>query len=85
MDEGDGSIRRIVGKRVRSGKPSVLCTHRPVLPEVFRELSLATGTPAGDYLEDAAYLEPAGFSVVHFSQSNPASGIIAVETHAPRD
>jgi 8-oxo-dGTP diphosphatase len=82
-DEGRGTVREIVGKRVRSRKTAVLCSHRPVLPEILREIALATGTMPGAYLSDAADLDAGGFSVVHLSASNPSSGIIAIETYAP--
>ncbi|MEO7015652.1 MAG: NUDIX domain-containing protein [Leifsonia sp.] len=82
-EEGRGSVREIVGKRVRSRKTAVLCSHRPVLPEILREIALATGTMPGAYLNDAADLDLGGFSVVHLSASNPSSGIIAIETYAP--
>jgi len=55
-----------------------------VLPEIMRELALATGTPLGTYATDAAELEPGAFSVVHLSATNQGSGIISIETHAPR-
>lgn len=77
-------IRELVGKRVRSRKTAVLCSHGPVIPDVLREISLATGTAAGSYMRDAAALEVGEYSVVHLSKSNPASGIIAIETHSPR-
>lgn len=83
-EAGTADIRRVVGKRVRSGKNAVLCSHGPVLPEILREIALATGTTLGAYVEDAADLETGGFSVVHLSSDNPSSGIIAIETHAPR-
>ena len=56
----------------------------PVLPEIMREIALATGTPLGSYVSAAAGLEVGEFSAVHLSASNPSSGIIAIETHAPR-
>ena len=83
-DAGEADIRAVVGKRVRSRKTAVLCSHGPVLPTLMREIALATGTPVGAYVTDAAALETAAFSVVHLSQTNPSSGIIAIETHAPR-
>lgn len=83
-EAGDDEVRRVVGKRVRVGKSAVLCSHGPVLPEIVREIALATGTPLGSYVSDAAGLEAGAFSVVHLSASNPSSGIIAIETHAPR-
>lgn len=84
FDDGAADVRAVIGKRVRSGKTAVLCSHRPVLPEILREMALATGTPIGAYVDDAAHLETGGFSVVHLSKENPSSGIIAIETHAPR-
>lgn len=83
-ESGDDEVRRVVGKRVRVGKSAVLCSHGPVLPEIMREIALATGTPLGSYVTDAAGLEVGEFSVVHLSATNPSSGIIAIETHAPK-
>ncbi|WP_223691601.1 NUDIX hydrolase [Leifsonia poae] len=82
-EEGRALVRDIVGKRVRSRKTAVLCSHGPVLPEILREIALATGTMPGAYLSDAADLDTGGFSVVHLSTSNPSSGIIAIETYEP--
>ncbi|WP_022894097.1 NUDIX hydrolase [Agromyces subbeticus] len=83
-ESGDDEVRRVVGKRVRSGKSAIICSHGPVLPEIMREVALATGTPLGSYVTDAAGLEAGAFSVVHLSATSPGSGIIAIETHAPR-
>lgn len=83
-EAGLDEVRRVVGKRVRSGKSAVLCSHGPVLPEIVREIALATATPLGSYVTDAAGLEPGAFSVAHLSATNSGSGIIAIETHAPR-
>jgi 8-oxo-(d)GTP phosphatase len=83
-EAGHDEVRRVVGKRVRSGKTAVLCSHGPVLPEIMREIALATATPLGSYVTDAAGLEPGAFSVAHLSATNSGSGIIAIETHAPR-
>lgn len=84
FEEGTGDVRGGIGKRVRARKTAVLCSHGPVLPEILREIALATGTTIGAYISDAADLEPGGFSVVHLSADNPSSGIIAIETHEPR-
>lgn len=83
FDGGSANVREIVGKRVRARKTVVLCSHRPVIPEILREIALATGTPIGGYLDEAAELPTGGFSIVHLSKAHPASGIVAVETHAP--
>ncbi|WP_336652074.1 MULTISPECIES: NUDIX hydrolase [unclassified Leucobacter] len=81
-DEGDlSSLRKLVAKVVGRGRNTILCSHRPVLPDLARELALATGSPQGRYLAEAAALPPAGFSVLHFSRSRPEAGIVAVETY----
>lgn len=85
FDAGTADVRSVVGKRVRSGRPAVLCSHRPVIPTIFKEIALATGTVEGTYLSDAAALDPSGFSVVHLSATNPGSGIVSIETYAARD
>jgi 8-oxo-dGTP diphosphatase len=84
-EQGRADIRAVVGKRVRSGKPAVLCSHGPVLPEIMSEIALATGTLRGSYLGSASTLDLAAFSVVHLSATNPGSGIVAIETHTPKE
>jgi 8-oxo-dGTP pyrophosphatase MutT (NUDIX family)/phosphohistidine phosphatase SixA len=83
-EEGRSDARTVIGERVRSRKPAVLCSHGPVLPDVLSELALATGTLRGSYLGSASALEPAAFSVVHLSVDNPGSGIVMIETHEPK-
>ncbi|PRA80794.1 NUDIX hydrolase [Microbacterium sp. MYb66] len=83
-EDGESDLRSVVGRRIRAGKPTVLCSHGPVLPGLLSEIALATGTIQGSYLSSAADLEPAAFSVVHLSATNPGSGIIAIETHIPK-
>ena len=83
-EDGESDLREVIGRRVRAGKPAVVCSHGPVLPGLLSEIALATGTVHGSYLGSAADLEPAAFSVVHLSATNPGSGIIAIETHIPK-
>ncbi|PZU48734.1 MAG: DNA mismatch repair protein MutT [Microbacterium sp.] len=83
-EDGTSDIRAVVGKRVRSRKPAVLCSHGPVLPGILSELALATGTLRGSYLGSASSLDTGAFSVVHLSATNPGSGIVAIETHEPK-
>jgi 8-oxo-dGTP diphosphatase len=75
------AVRAIVGKRVRRGKTSVLCSHGPVIPELLRELALATGTALVTDHSRAANLDTASFSVFHLNAKHPSAGIVAVETH----
>lgn len=81
---GESDVRSVIGKRIRARKPAVLCSHGPMLPDVLTELALATGTMRGSYLGSASALEPAAFSVVHLSATNPGSGIVSIETHEPK-
>jgi len=74
-------LRQLIGRAVRKGRNTLICTHRPVLPDAARELALATGSLPGDYLSEAADLPPGGFSVFHFSSTYPGSGILGVETY----
>ena len=75
------ALRRVVGRRVQKRKSAILCSHRPVLPEIAREISLATGSLPGPYLRESADLPPGGFSVFHLSWERPGAGIIHVETY----
>lgn len=83
-EDGKGDARTVVGRQVRARRPVVLCSHGPVLPDILSELALATGTLRGSYLGSASALDTGGFSVVHLSATNPGSGIVAIETHAPK-
>ena len=81
-DDGDlVELRKLVGKIVAKGRDAVVCSHRPVLPDLARELTLATGSVPGGYLEKSTALPPAGFSVFHFSRTRPGAGILGVETY----
>src|SRR5690606_23890771 len=80
-EQGTEDVRAVVGRRVRSRKPAVLCSHGPVLPRILSALALAPGAPHGSYVDSASSLAVAGFSVVHLSATNPGSGFISFETH----
>ncbi|GAB3601349.1 NUDIX hydrolase [Microbacterium tumbae] len=83
-EDGRADVRAVIGKRVRAGKPAVVCSHGPVLPDILTEIALATGTLRGSYVSSASALEVGAFSVVHLSATNPGSGIISIETHVPK-
>lgn len=81
-DAGDTSaMRKLMGKLVTKRRSTVICSHRPVLPAIARELTLATGSLPGAYLDEATSLPPGGFSVFHFSADRPGAGILGVETY----
>lgn len=79
-DEGI-TVRETIGKVVQKSRTVVICSHRPVLPEIAREIALATGSIHGDYLREAADLPTAGFSVFHLSKDRPGAGILHVESY----
>lgn len=81
-DAGElGGLRELIAAIVSRGKNVLLCSHRPVLPDLARELALATGGRIGAYLEEATTLPTAGFSVFHLSRRHPEAGILSVETY----
>ena len=79
-DESD--VRAVIGKRIRSRKTAVLCSHGPVLPEIVREIALGTATISTRQLAEAADLDVGEFSVFHLSAERPSVGILAVERSA---
>jgi 8-oxo-dGTP pyrophosphatase MutT (NUDIX family)/phosphohistidine phosphatase SixA len=83
-ETGESDVRGVVGKRVRKRVTAVLCSHGPVLPDIVREVALATGTVPAATISRAGDLPVAGFSVLHLSVDRPGSGIIAIETHVPQ-
>jgi 8-oxo-dGTP diphosphatase len=83
FESGESAVREIVGKRIRKRVTAVVCSHGPVLPDIVREVALATGTAPAATVSRAGDLPVAGFSVLHLSVDRPGSGIIAIETHLP--
>ena len=83
FENGTSDIRSQVGKRVRRRVTSILCSHGPVLPEIMREVALATGSTKLASISRAGDLPVAGYTVIHLSRDRPGAGIIAIETHVP--
>jgi 8-oxo-dGTP diphosphatase len=81
FESGIAKVRKTVGKRVTERKSAILCSHGPVIPEILREIALATGTPTSRIPHSAALLETGAFTVVHLSVARPSMGILAVESH----
>lgn len=81
-DAGDlTDTRKLIRKVLKKRRSVVLCSHRPVLPDLARELAFQSGSIPGEYLDEASALPPAGFSVFHFSKTHPEAGILSVETY----
>lgn len=81
FESGIAKVRKTVGKRVTERKSALLCSHGPVVPEILREIALATGTPTGQIPRNASHLDPAAFTVVHLCVDRPSMGILAFETY----
>ncbi|WP_449277583.1 NUDIX hydrolase [Leucobacter sp. GX24907] len=80
-DEGETwELRRIVTNTVAEQTNAILCAHRPVLPDIAREIAAATRSRPGAYLQEASDLPTAGFSVFHIAKQ-PGIGILSVETY----
>jgi 8-oxo-dGTP pyrophosphatase MutT (NUDIX family)/phosphohistidine phosphatase SixA len=78
--------RRHVGRLLEGGRPVVLCTHRPVLAEVFGvvrgacEPTVAGGVPGKD-----PYLAPGEVLVAHVALPMTARArVVDVERHQPQ-
>lgn len=84
FETGIANVRKTVGKRVAERKSALLCSHGPVIPEILREIALATGTPASAVPQSASLLEPSAFTVVHLSVEHPSMGIVAIESFSAR-
>lgn len=81
-DEGDVSgLRELVSDMLSAGRPALICSHRPVLPDLAREIAAVNHTRPGRYLSEATELPPAAFSVFHIALAPSTQGIVAVETY----
>jgi 8-oxo-dGTP diphosphatase len=81
-----GRTRRHVHRLLERGRPVLLCTHRPVLAEVFGvvrdacEPAVARGVPGKD-----PYLAPGEVLVAHVALPLAARArVVAVERHQPQ-
>lgn len=82
FDEGLATTDEVVRDVIASRRTTVLCSHSPVMPEIVREASLATGTRPGS-LSRHAMLSTAECAILHIPAEDPARGIVAAETHGP--
>jgi hypothetical protein len=86
FDEEPGAAVRLVGKTLARGEAAVLCTHRPVLPTLLRELASRADSP-----ELATALRESGEAgllkgealVVHVAGRGDGARLVAAERHSP--
>lgn len=68
-DEGETrDLRERIARAVLLGKSMVICSHRPVLPDLTREVAAAAQERPGRYLREASELPPGAFSVFHIAK-----------------
>ncbi len=76
--------RRQVQRLLDRGQPALLCTHRPVLGEVFTVLrDAAPSDVAAEVPRKDPFLAPGEVLVAHALATEPAQ-VVAVERHQPR-
>jgi len=80
--------RRAMRDLLNRPRPLVLCTHRPVLPELLEEIRAAAVRPSGDVLRalprEDPYLRPGGVLVLHHAVDLDGA-LVAVEVYDPWD
>ena len=81
-DEGDDAVREVVRDVLAGRRTTVVCSHSPVMPEIVRELALATNTPSGPLMRQSM-LSTGECSVLHVPVGDLSLGIVAAETHGP--
>ncbi len=77
------ALERLLAKRIAKRRPTVVCSHSPVLPEILDTVVRRVHGERDGRLVRAAILATAEFTVLHVSAAAPESGLVAMESHAP--
>jgi len=76
----------IVTKTVSKKRPTVLCSHGPVLPQILKAASDISAQGSARLVEQHLGMSTGEFVVLHFSLETDVPRIVAVEAHrAPED
>ena len=79
-----GRLRRNVQRLLDRGRPALLCTHRPVLGQVFGVVRAAATPDAARAVPDSnPYLAPGEVLVAHVAAGTWPARVVAVERHQP--
>jgi len=79
-----GRTRRNVQRLLDRGRPALLCTHRPVLAEVFGVVRAAcTPSAAAGVPDSNPFLAPGEVLVAHVAAGTWPARVVAVERHQP--
>ncbi|MCJ0701609.1 NUDIX hydrolase [Frigoribacterium faeni] len=81
FENGSDDVASVVAKRLKKRTSAVLCSHGPVLPELIRQIALATKGGERLDLRRASSLSPGEYTVLHVSTTD--ASLVAVETHGP--
>ena len=83
--KGPRRTANVVDDIVKSGLPSVLCSHRPALPTILDTLSKYGNANQEILLHEGRALEPGEMMVVHLTakKADAVRSIVAIETYAP--
>ena len=81
-DAGRDDVESVVTDALAARRTTVLCSHSPVMPEIVRELALATGTRPGTLMRQSM-LSTGECSVFHVPVRDPSLGVVAAESHGP--
>ncbi|MDO4241519.1 MAG: NUDIX hydrolase, partial [Microbacteriaceae bacterium] len=80
-DEGDLSeLRATVAGALKSRENTVICSHRPVLPDLGRAIAELTGAVVSKHVTNATALPPAGFAVFHITKKTKNPRLVAIES-----
>jgi 8-oxo-dGTP pyrophosphatase MutT (NUDIX family)/phosphohistidine phosphatase SixA len=80
-----GRTRRHVQHLLDRGRPALLCTHRPVLAEVFGVVRAACTPDAASAVPDSnPFLAPGEVLVAHVAAGTWPARVVAVERHQPQ-
>jgi 8-oxo-dGTP pyrophosphatase MutT (NUDIX family)/phosphohistidine phosphatase SixA len=80
-----GRTRRNVQRLLDRGRPALLCTHRPVLAEVFRVVRAACAPSIAAEVPDSnPFLAPGEVLVAHVARDTWPARVVAVERHQPQ-
>ncbi len=83
--QGPQRTEKIVSDLIDDGIATLLCAHRPSLPNVLNALAKHAGEQQSEVIRAAKALKPGHLLVAHMSvpRPNAAIKVVAVETYAP--
>ncbi len=76
-------LDKLLGKRISKRRATVVCSHSPVLTEILDAVVRRVHGERDGRLVRAGILATAEFTVLHLSTTDPESGLVAMESHAP--